>query len=306
MAEYVTYGGNFLLPAPYECQQVRGYGVAVDGDRAKMQALVDRLLNRKGGGPVYFVVLPTVLFTFMHMGVMQCAGRPELGCFSERELNITFMLAAVDGLSVRLVWYMPYLWLDCGPALIAGRDIYGFQKQMAKVTIPEWGEAAELAATAEVLHVQQSGVAAEMLDVFRMRRVGGILEKHSNATNALAALDILMTSVLQVPLASILPPGLGLPGIDLGNLLMAFVRQLPSRENFNLTCFRSVAEAPFSIVLRSAGLLEGNYEAVIPEHASVRLAQDLGIASGGVAVRAAYHLNIDFTLGVGTDLWTET
>ena len=304
MADYVSYGGNFLLPAPYECKQVRGYGVAVDGDRAKMQALVNRLLNRKGGGPEYFVVLPTVLFTFMHMGVMQCAGHPELGCFSERELNITFMLAAVDGLSVRVVWFMPYLWLDCGPALLAGRDIFGFQKQMAQVTIPQWGEAAELAATAEVLHVQD-GSPGEMLDVFRMRRAGGILERRSNATNAFEALDILINSVLLTTGASILPAGLPMPGIDLKNLVMAFVRQLPSRENFDVTCFRAVGEAPFSIVLRSAGLLEGNYEAVIPEHASVRLARDLGIPSDGTPARAAYHLDIDFTLGAGRDLWTE-
>ncbi len=313
MAKYQVYGGNFMLPHPYKITDVKGYGVALDGDIGKLNRLVHRLLNRENDSRNYYVVSPTVLFTFMRMGCMQCAAMPERGFFVERELNVTLLLAAVDvkAMTVQLAWYMPYLWLDSGPALTAGRDIYGFPKMIADVALPGLGEAADFSAHAEVFHAPLPSVAIKR-EIFRAcRSAGGLVEQQSNATNAGEALGILLKQVLEIDPILVQMLGFALPTIELNKLRMAFMRQLPSISNFEETSFRSTAEAPFSVTLRSAGLLKGPYAVFIPKHESVKLAEELGIPSdpqGNVVAeaKAAYHMDFDFVLGRGRDVWVET
>ena len=170
--KYETYGGNFILPHPYVIEQMSGYGVAVAGDIFKMQELCNRTLNCNGKHLHYFVIAPTVLFTFMRMGSLRSGDAPdsEHGFFTEQELNVTMLLAAIDTSGIRLVWYMPYLWLDSGAALIAGRDIYGFPKQLATVTMPAGpGDLAEMSATGEVLH-RFEPVQARDMNIVSVRR----------------------------------------------------------------------------------------------------------------------------------------
>ncbi|MEO6741217.1 MAG: acetoacetate decarboxylase family protein [Chthoniobacteraceae bacterium] len=305
-----------MLPHPYEVKSVTGYGVAMKGTRTTMQALVDRLLNCGKHEPHYYVVSPTVLCTFMRMGCMECAGHPQMGSFAERELNLTLLLAAVEGFSIRLVWYMPYLWLDSGPALIAGRDIYGFTKQIAKILIPKLGDPVELSAIGEVLPLANGLPAEDKTIVSVSHKTKGLLEKKSDSTNMAEALSILLKSVMEFEPEPIEQLALHLPAINLGNLRMAWMRQLPSISDFTKTCFRSVAEAPFSVTLRSAGLLAGNFEVSIPWYHSVRLVKELGLVDDHgnctpdenlmTTARAAYHMDFDFILGKGQDLWVET
>lgn len=315
MADYDTYGGNFMLPHPYAVKNVTGYGVALDGTYDTIQKFVDRRLNCGGHDPQYHLVSSTVLFTFMRMGCMECSGHPQDGSFSEKELNVTLLLLAVDGIKMRLVWYMPYLWLDSGPALIAGRDIYGFPKQTAKVEIPQLGGTAELKVSAEVLHRHDGlpGVEKEILSV--KRKPGGVIEKESDATNLADALVILLKSVFKVgkfvpaPLSKLSTLGLAVPVINPGDLKMVWMRQHPSIWDFTKACFRSVAEASFTVTLRGAGLLKGDYEVSIPWHHSVDIAKELGITKGNTdlitSAKAAYHMDFDFVLGKGEDLWVE-
>lgn len=316
MASYETYGGNFILPHPYEVKKVTGYGVALGGNKAKLKALVNAKLNPLANQSLrYHLVSSTVLFTFMRMGRMACAGHPEMGSFSERELNVALLLVAVDGPSIRLVWYMPYLWLDSGPALIAGRDIYGFPKQSADVEIPHLGQEAKFSATAEVLHRDdgQPAVLGVILSADRVAR--GVLRKRSMTTKANEALATLGT-FFHLDTGALANLGLTVPHLNLGSLKMVFMRQHPSISNCKRACFRSVAEVPFTVTLRSAGLLAGSYQVSIPYHHSVKLAHELGIAKDvlvpgkpgkdvTIRAKAAYHMDFDFILGKGRDLWVE-
>ena len=308
---YETYGGNFILRPPYAIEQMTGYGVAVNGDLNAMQKLCDRTLNANGTHPRYIAVAPTVLFTFMNMGRVRCVNPPESGhgFFTEKELNVTMLLAAIDEDGIRLVWYMPYLWLDSGAALIAGRDVYGFPKQLATVTMPLVpGDPARMSANGEVLHRFGSG-AATREDIVTIRRTDAPnLAFASSVPNITDALAILLQSVLNID-PGFLPIGSLLPQIQVNNLLMTWMRQLPSFTNFKESCFRSVVEAPFSVTtFRDAGLLAGNYELVIPQHDSVNIAGELGLGTGDVTVSAmaAYHMSFDFQFADGRELWSET
>lgn len=118
---FIRYGGNFLERQPYAIGGVTGYGFAVDGDIPKMQALCDKTLNLSGAAH-YEVISKSVFITFFRMERL-ASTLPEdrlKGSFKETELNITLLLAKgkmVCGVFVpeRLVWHMPYLWVNFEP-----------------------------------------------------------------------------------------------------------------------------------------------------------------------------------------------
>ena len=131
----IRYAGNAIVPQPFAIRQARACGFAVEGDRAKMQALCDKTLNL-APATRYRVLSSTVLITFMRMERLASTQPAAAACgsFAETELNVSLLLAAEEKhgpvwLPHRLVWNMPYLWLDSSSAMIAGRDIYGFPKQ---------------------------------------------------------------------------------------------------------------------------------------------------------------------------------
>jgi hypothetical protein len=155
---YIRYGGNFLLRQPYAIGGVMGCGFGVDGDLEKMQALCDKTLNLSGD-TCYRVISKTVFITFFRMNHLASTIPVDAakGFFGETELNVTLLLAAgkmIGPIFVphRLVWHMPYLWLDSSEAMIAGRDVYGFPKKYGKVTMPlAEGQPAVFNVAAEVL-----------------------------------------------------------------------------------------------------------------------------------------------------------
>jgi hypothetical protein len=299
-----------MLPQPFRADGVTAFGAAVAGDRQRMQELVDQTLNCHGRHARYVVVAPTIFFSFMRMPRLSSAGDPGGSSFAETELNVTFLLAAMD-LPPTAAIYMPALWLDSGPALIAGREIYGYPKQFGLITMPDRiGDPAVMEAQSCVLPTQQPGPASDQT-ILRMRRTDGdLLEKTSNLTDAAAALELLLSTVVQFDLSSLDSFGLAWPGFDLKNLRMAWMRQLPSLAMPGLASFRSAAEGRFDIALRSAGLLRGQYEIEIPFLHSVRMAEAFGLAQPGQNVKvpaiAAYHMDFDLIFGPARDLWTET
>lgn len=309
MQPYETYCGNFMLRHPYRIEGITALGAAVQGDRDRMQDLVNRTLNCHGRHRRYVVAARTVFFTFMRMERMFSANDPGAGCFSETELNVAMLLVAAD-MPPRVVTYMPCLWLDSGPALIAGRDIFGYPKQLGEVTMPAAiGGTAELEARTTVLHRPGQGPASDCT-ILRMRRTdAATLEKKNVATTELGALEILLESILDLDIKSLDQFGLGWPGIQIDDLSMAWMRQLPSIADSSMASFRSAAEGRFDVSIRSAGLLAGDYEVHIPAHHSVRLAEELGLAAPRqdvtLTAAAAYHMDFDLTLHAGRDLWVE-
>ena len=60
---------------------------------------------------------------------------------SELEASVWCLAADVTAGS-RLVWYLPYVFVDAGQAVASGREVYGYPKQIgsSKTTIPTSGE----------------------------------------------------------------------------------------------------------------------------------------------------------------------
>lgn len=320
-APFIRYGGNFLVPQPYDLRHVTGSGFAVDGDRKKMQALCDRTLNHKASKTRYRVLSQTVLITFMHMPRLTSALPSEAagGAFTENELNITLLLAAghyAGPLFVpeRLVWYMPYLWIDANQPMIAGREVYGFPKQYGAISMPRAaGDPAVFCASGELLTAFAPHAVASVQPIVKARRTDAHALEHQDAFKSLDdAVAGFYREALRVtdPLLLAWATLANLSAADL--LTLVFLRQLPSISDGARASYQSVAEAGFSPLLERLprlGFLEGKYEVEILKHDSAPIAAELGFAAtngAGDALlhpHAAYFVDIDFTLHAGREIW---
>lgn len=315
----IQYGGNFLVQQPFAIRQVQAFGFAVDGDRARIQALCDQCLNL-APHTRYRVLSSTVLVTFMRMGRLASALPAEAarGTFTETELNISIFLAGEEKhglvwLPARLVWHMPYLWLDSSNAMIAGRDIYGFPKQYGSIAMPRAaGEKAEFSARSEVLHRFAPTAQAEILPVATVRRTDRPALEFERPFEQLAgAAGLFVKEVLRIT-DPFLFLGASLADLTAEHLLnLVFLRQLPSIVDGSRACYQAVAEASsLPQALRSGGFLSGAYALEIPYHDSVPWAYELGIAAtkadATVQPHAGFHLDFDFDLSAGREIWTAT
>lgn len=316
---FIQYAGNSIVGNPFSMRQVKAFGFAVDADHARLQSLIDRTLNL-APKTRYKVLSPTVLITYMRMARLASTQPAEAarGSFSENELNIAMLLAVEEKaglfwLPKRLAWHMPYLWLDSSNAMIAGRDIYGFPKQYGTLAIPSAeGDKAEFSAASEVLHRFNPATLAAILPIAIARRTDAATLAFERPFAQIAgAAEAFVREALRItdPLLFI---GASLANLTADDLLnLAFLRQLPRIEDSTRACHQSIAEASsLPLAFRGGGFLSGDYEIEIPHHDSVPWAQEIGIAPGAADVRvkphAGFHLDIDFELTAGREIWTAT
>ena len=268
---YIRYGGNFLERQPYAIGGVTGYGFAVDGDIPKMQALCDKTLNLSGAAH-YEVISKSVFITFFRMERL-ASTLPEdrlKGSFKETELNITLLLAKgkmVCGVFVpeRLVWHMPYLWVNSNQAMIAGRDVYGFPKQYGTVEMPLVpGQPARFEAAGEVIHEFRADSFGVVHPIVSARRTDADALELDSPFESFeeAAKELLKESIRLSDLPLFIEAALA--DLSAKHLLaLVFLKQLPSIVDGNLACYQSIAEASYNPTkFNGAGFLKGEYEVV--------------------------------------------
>jgi len=316
---FIRYGGNFVPRQPYNIEGVNGYGFAANGDQEKIQALVDKTLNFRKSDLVYRVISPTVVFSFLKLNTLRSAEAEDAqkGAYSETEFSVTILLAAgkhVAGLFIpeRVVWYMPYLWLDSGTAMISGREIYGYPKQYGKVNMPlSDGDPAVFGVSTEVITHFAPNARSSIQPLIGVHRTDAAALEYANGFEAIEdAVEGFLSEVMHLNLAE-LAAGTFIEVLTLHHLLsLVFLRQLPDIADGSRASYQSIAEAPFEVTqFRGAGFLSGQYAIDINSHDSAPIATELGFEPADGAQNAritphlGFHLDFDFRLEAGSEIW---
>lgn len=132
LPDYVERGGQQVWRPPYTAKEAELFGFVVKADRAA----IDRLLTRDLVEPAHNAVdyrcahdhVVVVFAEIKRLG----SGDPRdrlRGYLSEREVSV-WCLAADVSAGGRLVWYLPYVFVDSGEAAISGREVYGYPKEL--------------------------------------------------------------------------------------------------------------------------------------------------------------------------------
>jgi hypothetical protein len=133
LPDYVERGGRQVWRSPYHATGAQLLGLVLPGKQAAIDALLQRdLVAPTGGATDYRCAHDHVVVIFAQFASMASKEAPDAGrgFIPEREVSF-WCLAADKTAKERLVWYLPYLFTDNGPAVAAGREVYGYPKQQA-------------------------------------------------------------------------------------------------------------------------------------------------------------------------------
>jgi hypothetical protein len=132
LPDYVERGGRQVWRPPYTARGAELFGFVLEADRDAIDSLLDRDLVEPALGAVdYRCANDRIVVIFADVKRLASAHNidQQRGYLSEREVSVWCLAADVTAGS-RLVWYLPYVFVDSGQASASGREVYGYPKQI--------------------------------------------------------------------------------------------------------------------------------------------------------------------------------
>ena len=313
--------GSQGSPQPFECKGMTGYGFIVPGTRANIEALCDRYLCQPTNGQyVYRPLTHYVLVTITHarsLGSLRAPYR-RFGCMPETEAIFWLLTVAARrtgnvAVAQRVVSFIPYIFVDNPVAMTAGREVFGFPKEIGWLEMPDDPRQAErfTVDTVAVKRFAASRTAAppemkrqRLFEINRVRTddaAGPQTTWHSFAE----AFEDIQQVVFDD--GELMVPGLHLAEDLLHEfgqheLSLVFLRQLFDISDGNQACYQAIAEAPVRIDFHSGMVLPGTYELTLHDFDSHPIRRDLGLKKRQRAV-LSFWVDWDFTIDCGHDVW---
>ena len=342
---YVERGGEIAYRLPFRSAGAHIHFFFVQGDEECIRRHLDRTYNRPSGGAVSLAPAgPYVLLNFITVRRLT-SGEPDqaLGGASEVEASI-WVPALRRGLGPdRLVWTVPYMFVDSGQAMASGREVYGYPKQIGNMEIEElsdgtpdklWLETLalrtygrdELASRHRVLEVQRVGphVPVPQASHDDMGRVVGRLRSLPPDPGEVFSfvrqvLDADEGAEVPAPRGSSTPEAIK-DRIDLAEialrlygdlfdckLRMILLKQFRSATDPQRACYQAILEVPHRLAELTGWVLHGDrFDVTFDVLASQHMQEELGVSDGAEQAAMAVSLNFDFEVLPAKVLWQAT
>lgn len=328
MIPYTERDADLNFRPPYRLTGVESLSAVRGIDRETAQQWVDETLNwrPRGAEPSpEFTALPMAFVVFMKMAGMRSIDPPhhDWGSVSESEMVVTLPLIRWDNRGLptlpRLCFYPVVLCLDSGPALISGREVFGFPKILGRVRI---GAAGATARTEVATRPGDPRTRRNRL-LLSLKRVAGSADSPPAAgpdSFGKGIADLVKEELLanweRSRIDELLNPrwSRGLLNLGLESLValleklevsqdFVFLKQFRDVERPERACHRSVA----CCELKFSGLTQlsreaGDWELKVPDHRSSALLKRIGLAPG--AIGAPLRARFQFDLTLGKTLWS--
>src|SRR5262249_25645766 len=127
---YVETRGNAVLRQPLALSDVMLFAFLLHSELEPLTALCESMFNRPSGGGVAFAPLGPLVVAVCADTARVHSLDPEhaqWGWGAERDFS--FWVPLIDRRNGDLRWFLPYVFVDSGPACVGGRETYGFIKQ---------------------------------------------------------------------------------------------------------------------------------------------------------------------------------
>ncbi len=279
----------------------------LQADKTKLQAWLDAMFAEPSGGQIRYEAIGSRVF----LSIAEIGKQYELdptdrakGWTSEID---AFLWVAARREHAGLFAYRSipaYLFVDTGIALAAGREIWGFPKQLGKFTQtpqrPAPGASREFSAEAFVVSPFSPDTQARWAPIIELRP-----SQPATGGGALHSIEALVEKVLMALgdefalLAMELASALGASGVT-----MSFLKQLPDAARPTLASYQAIIEAKASITkLRAMGLTDDAYQLRVTSYDSHPLLTELGVTPGWQDVGQGIWVDYDFEQHLGAEIW---
>jgi Acetoacetate decarboxylase (ADC) len=311
---YVERGGEMVYAQPYTAVGARMYSFTIDADESRLDAMVrSQLVDPSGGSLRMTTVGPMALLSFVAIQILRPADEPDaaLGSLPEREAAI--WVPVVDRRRNELLWYVAYMFVDSPLAMASGREVYGYPKQLGRITIPDTEPPPallELAATS--LKVFRPSEVARLHRLIRVERPVTATE----VAPARASPRDLVRDLGAEPDETGKPPltegPLGHLGTALllarqllsGTIPLVLLKQFRDAERPWQACYSGIVKATNVLTgFRAAGVLPSDYSITISDVDSEPFRRDLGLPPGPLRPGYGVWVDFDFATQLGEVLW---
>lgn len=328
MIPYTERDTDLNFRPPYRITGVEALSAVRGIDREMAQQWVDETLNWRPRGEEpspEFTALPVAFVVFMKMAAMRSIDPPhhDWGSVSESEMVVTLPLIQWDNQGLptlpKLCFYPIVLCLDSGPALISGREVFGFPKIMGRVEIGAAGAEArcEVATLPGDPFTRKDRLLLSLSQLPDTTAVRPETEPDTFGKGiAEMVKDELLANLELSRIEELLHPrwtrgilNLGLEGLVavLEKLEISqdfvFLKQFRDVERPERACHRSVASCALEFShLTHLSREAGDWELEVPDHRSSALLTRIGLRSGSIG--APLRARFQFDLSLGKTLWS--
>jgi hypothetical protein len=326
LPRYIERGGDLVIRQALRLQRAITYFFVLPARIDRLAALADRLLNAPARGAVEYVPAgPFVSLVCADIGRAQARDAPDRDRGWLPERDIAFWVPLLAGkragstfVPERLVWFLPYVFVDNEAAVVTGREIFGFPKQAGTLRFPsDEGSGGAFSVDALVLRnesPEERATFGRLLTVVPAapgpsaatlaRDHGATMEETLRAHGA-ALLERVFKGAAPGVLAAADVIGLLTRGFLERSVPMVFLKQFRDVADPSRACYRAVVEAP-AVLDRWYGGGPLPAHRVILEHAdSHPFVEDLGLPGREVETLNATWMNYDFTMEGGTEIRRE-
>jgi hypothetical protein len=312
-APYIRRFGDLIAPQPYLSTGATMSWFVLEAQQAALQKLCDSLLNI--GRVNYRPLLPVVAFVASDLKRTFSLNKSEdTGWTKEKDYSFWVPLVAgevgKDGFEPRrIVWFQPYLWVDSGAALTAGREIFGMEKSLGVLACDDGSPP-----SFDVRTLVTRGTPGSETKLGHLIHVHAPAHAHPGIFERFAEL-----AKVGEELAQLIVRGLGLAEhgglpFDLtflddllhGRMTMVALKQFPKAETLDEACYQAIVETPSTPhSLVKGHWLTGQYQVDIKRWASHEVVRNLGIkasepdAKGWQSARAIAHFQMEFDFVFG-------
>lgn len=302
---YVERGGDPVYRQPYQARDVRHHILFLRGDRQCVDHLFDRCFTQVSGGAVAIRPLTSIVaLSLVDIGGIQSIDPPHnaMGAgIHERE--VAFWTIGKTATGPRMVLFTPYMFVDSGMAMAAGREVFGFPKHDGVFAVSGDPVSPEVSLDVFSTVSFEPEIPYTLHRLLDVRRVGGssLARVWNTVTEAAAELTKLLARA---------EPSDALILLDLlrrmvsGRVPVVFLKQFRDAAQPDRACYQAIVESAIEITQFHRGGLTDDYEVVLNDLASHPVRRDLGLAEGLLRPFLGAFLHYDFRLASGRILWS--
>ena len=287
LPKYVVRDGELIAYQPIE-MNTTVYMFMLDSDWDSLQALCDHCLNLPGSKTVYRPLLPFAMFYASTIDNRE-VNDPKGWC---AEVDFGFWIPCsaghIEGSEYkidRFLVFTPNLWVDNGIALVGGRTMFGYPKEIARFTMPaQPSDPAVFTVDTQVLPkygpnervVWRRLIEASKIDASPWQELKQIWSGGENILNAIE--DVLNqhgpgrypVPTIQLVMQLMRDFGKTMPNV--------YLKQFPDIVDGHNACYQAICEAPITITSGiKGGFLFGDFAVRIHNYESHQLVKSLGL-----------------------------
>ena len=287
---YVDRPDEMVLRAPYAMDGVRLDSFALRADEAKLQALVHRYLEAPTRGALRYEVAAPFVFLVSAFTARVSSLDPDharRGGMPEVDVSLWIPIFSHASGEARLSWFLPYVFVDSGAAMAAGREIFGFAKSVVDVDATRDEEA-----TLTGLHVRGPVLARYAPDATVERRT------------------LVSAAKKKVGPAFELAPGVrdffAKRFVD-ATMNLVFLKQFRQAGEGGRASYQAIVEAEAKVsTMRSWRPITTPYEVTVCDFDSHPLAAELGLPAAPVTTAFGVAADMDFVMHGGREVFRAT